>query len=195
MDDFKFVFKGSLYLFARYVLICVLVFMTVPLSGILPNILNPILGFFYLFVLLYFFIFTMWHEGKRDKNRVETGQLKELKSKGFICAAIVAVFLSIFVVSPMFFSPDSESVVLTVLAILKTAFCMPIAYLIPVFFNLDVDIESSYGGNIENLTASTILFLIVMAICIISCGIGYISGYKSIQIIEPVKQKVKNLFK
>ena len=78
--DVVLTFKGALYLFARVVLVCVLAFMSYPLSSMAPSVMRPILAVFYFIMLMYFFVFTMWNEGVRDRNRVDVYKRQVLKN-------------------------------------------------------------------------------------------------------------------
>ena len=131
--DIKLILKGTLYLFARVVLLCVLVFMSIPIASVAPGIFQPIFAVFYFFILLYFFILTMWHEGVRDRNRVEIGLIKENKAKGFISSGILLIFLLIVNYLPMFFDTESENIFVIIISVIKTVFSSSVSYLITLF--------------------------------------------------------------
>lgn len=192
--DIKLILKGTLYLFARVVLLCVLVFMSIPIASVAPGIFQPIFAFFYFFILLYFFILTMWHEGVRDRNRVEIGLIKENKAKGFISSGILLIFLLIVNYLPMFFDTESENIFVIIISVIKTVFSSSVSYLITLFVG-NVDISQTMGGNMERLMISSTVFTVVYIICVIGAGIGYIFGYKNIVVIGDKIEKIKSMFK
>lgn len=181
--EFKSIAKGSWFLFLRFFLVCLLCLMTVPLATFAPDILGPALGFFYGFVLLYFFVFTMWSIGKKDTNLVKTELAKENLAKGFLSAGILAVILFILVLIPSFFSQGNTGTAAVVFNVIKFFLSMSVNYLVVFFFGA----SSPYG--------TVIMFGIVMLICTVSAGIGYIVGYKNIPLIEPTIQKIKKMWK
>lgn len=191
--DLSLILKGSLYLFARVVLVCVLAFMAMPLASMAPDILNPILAIFYFIILLYFFVFTMWYEGVKDRNRVEIGLIKENKFKGFISAGIILFVLLLINYLPMFFSTDSKGVFISVLNVIKIIFSSSVSYEISFFIG-SVDL-SAMGGNWDHLIISSTVFTVIYIICAIGSGIGYIFGYKNIVIIGDKIEKIKKMFK
>ncbi|MBS5737914.1 MAG: hypothetical protein KHW62_07900 [Clostridiales bacterium] len=192
--DIKLILKGTLYLFARVVLLCVLVFMSIPIASVAPGIFQPIFAVFYFFILLYFFILTMWHEGVRDRNRVEIGLIKENKAKGFISSGILLIFLLIVNYLPMFFDTESENIFVIIISVIKTVFSSSVSYLITLFVG-NVDISQTMGGNMERLMISSTVFTVVYIICVIGAGIGYIFGYKNIVVIGDKIEKIKSMFK
>lgn len=181
--EIKSILQSAWFLFLRLILVCILCFMTIPLASFAPAILTPLLGFFYGFVLLYFFIFTMWSVGKKDTNLVKTGLSKENLAKGFLAAGILAVILFILVLIPSFFPQDYTGTVAVVFNFIKFALSLCINYLVIFFF-----------GN-ASLYGTVIVFGIAMIICTASAGIAYIVGYKNIPLIEPLIQKIKKIGK
>ncbi|MBP3301142.1 MAG: hypothetical protein J6M34_06555 [Clostridia bacterium] len=87
----------------RYLMICVFMFMCVPLFSIKPEIMEPLLGTFYFIVLIYYFWFTMKTEGGLDVNRVRIGQVPRFRWKGAVCALFLVVPMMIICVVPLFF--------------------------------------------------------------------------------------------
>lgn len=157
--------------------------MCIPLASFAPAILPPVIGFFYGFVLLYFFIFTMWSIGKKDTNLVKTGLAEENLAKGFISAGILAVILFLFVLIPSFLPQSGDaSTIVVVLNTVKVVLSMCVNFLVMFFFGN----ASPYG--------TVIVFAVTMLICTVSAGIGYIVGYRNIPLIEPIIQKIKKMF-
>ncbi len=191
--NISLILKNSLYLFARVILVCVLAFMAIPLASVSRNIFNPIFAVFYFIVLFYFFVLTTWHEGVRDRNRVEIGLIKENKAKGFISAGIVLLFLLLVNYLPMFFSPDSRGVFVTILSVVKVIFASAVSYATSVFIG-DVDL-SNMGGNAEHLMISSTVFTVIYTVCAVSSGISYIIGYKNIVLFGDKIEKIKSMFK
>lgn len=97
--------KNVWYLFLRYLMITVFVFMCTPLVATNASFVGPILGVLYLFGLVYFFWFTMKVEGEKDVNRVKIGQADRFRWKGAVCALILAVPLIVINLVPLAF-PD-----------------------------------------------------------------------------------------
>ena len=87
----------------RYLMICVFMFMCVPLFSINPSIMEPLLGTFYFIALIYYFWFTMKTEGGLDVNRVRIGQVPRFRWKGAVCALFLVVPMMIICVVPLFF--------------------------------------------------------------------------------------------
>lgn len=87
----------------RYLMICVFMFMCIPIISMNGEVFGPLLGTFYFIALIYYFWFTMKVEGEADVNRVKIGQAVRLRWKGAICALILAVPLMIVSVVPLFF--------------------------------------------------------------------------------------------
>lgn len=181
--EIKSILRSIWFLLLRFILVCVLCFMTIPLASFAPAIMPPILGFFYGGVLLYFYIFTMWSVGKKDTNLVKTGIAKENLAKGFLAAGILAVVLFIFVLIPSFFPPDAAGTAAVIFNLIKFCLTMCVNYLITFFFGP----ASPYG--------TVIVFGIMMVLCTVSAGIAYLVGYKNIPLIEPFLQKIKKMWK
>ncbi len=136
----------------------------------------------------------MWHEGVRDRNRVEIGLIKENKAKGFISSGILLIFLLIVNYLPMFFDTESENIFVIIISVIKTVFSSSVSYLITLFVG-NVDISQTMGGNMERLMISSTVFTVVYIICVIGAGIGYIFGYKNIVVIGDKIEKIKSMFK
>lgn len=193
-NDVKLTLKGTLYLFARVVLICVLAFMSIPVASMAPNIMNPILAVFYFIMMIYFWTLTMWHEGVRDRNRVEIELIRENKAKGFISSGILLLFLLVINYLPMFFSTESKNIFVTVISVIKVVFSSSVSYAVS-FFVGTVDISQTMGGNPERLLISSTVFTVIHLICAICAGIGYMVGYKNIVIFGDKIEKIKKMFK
>lgn len=192
--DVVLTLKGALYLFARVVLVCVLAFMSYPLSSMAPNVMRPILAVFYFIMLMYFFVFTMWNEGVRDRNRVEIGLIKENKAKGFISSGIVLAFLLIVNYLPMFFDIQSKNIFVIVISVIKVVFSSAVSFAVSMFLP-NVDISQTMGGNMSHLWVSSTVFTVIYLLCAIGAGIGYIVGYKNIVFIGDKIEKIKKMFK
>jgi len=87
----------------RYLMICVFMFMCIPIISLNGDVFGPLLGSFYFLALIYYFWFTMKVEGEADVNRVKIGQAARFRWKGAVCALILAVPLMIISVVPLFF--------------------------------------------------------------------------------------------
>lgn len=120
---------------------------------------------------------------KKDTNLVKTELAKENLAKGFLSAGILAVILFILVLIPSFFSQGNTGTAAVVFNVIKFFLSMSVNYLVVFFFGA----SSPYG--------TVIMFGIVMLICTVSAGIGYIVGYKNIPLIEPTIQKIKKMWK
>lgn len=192
--DVVLTLKGALYLFARVVLVCVLAFMSYPLSSMAPDIMRPILAVFYFIMLMYFFIFTMWNEGVRDRNRVEIGLIKENRAKGFISAGIVLALLLIINYLPMFFNTQSQNIFVIIISVIKVVFSAAVSFAVSLFVH-NVDISQTMGGNMDHLLVSSSVYTVIYLLCAVGAGIGYIVGYKNIIIIGDKIEKIKAMFK
>lgn len=166
--------------------------MSIPLVSLAPSILRPALGIFYFFVLLYFFVFTMWYEGGKDINRLNTGLIKKNMGKGFISAAIVAVPLCIIHIVPIFFPPEMKNLFATILGVLKVIFSMSSVFAVQIFIKDEVDITQGVGGNLESAYIAAFVYCGILLICVIGSGIGYIVGFKQIPIFKPWLDKWKD---
>lgn len=192
--DVVLTLKGTLYLFARVVLVCVLAFMSYPLSSMAPEVMRPVLAVFYFIMLIYFFTFTMWNEGVRDRNRVEIGLIKENRAKGFISAGILLAFLLIVNYLPMFFDTQSQNVFVVIISVVKVVFSSAVSFAVS-FFVKDVDISQTMGGNMSHLWVSSTVFTVIYLCCAVAAGIGYIVGYKNIVIFGDKIEKIRKMFK
>lgn len=121
----KETFKSSLYLLLRLLMISLLSFMSIPLWGKSVEILGPILAVFYFIILMYFFVFTMWSVGRKDVIKVNSGNMKINKLKGFIAGGFVLIPTVIFYFLPEFFPKETtNAVVRLILNMLKLFFTM-----------------------------------------------------------------------
>lgn len=87
----------------RYLMICVFMFMCVPLFSINASLIKPLLGVFYFAALIYYFWFTMKTEGGLDVNRVRIGQVPRFRWKGAVCALFLVVPMMIICLVPLTF--------------------------------------------------------------------------------------------
>ncbi|MDF2686026.1 MAG: hypothetical protein K0S55_1207, partial [Clostridia bacterium] len=131
----KYTLKASLYLLARVILVCILSFLSIPMASIAPGIFRPILGIFYFSIMLYFFVFTMWYEGGKDINRINTEMVNKNLGKGFISASILTIPLCIINIVPLFFPSDLKNIFVTIFGVLKIIFSMSNIFTIQIFIN------------------------------------------------------------
>ena len=187
----KNVFKLSLTLFLRTILVCLLSFMaviTLTVIGSSEGYVNPVIsvvfGVFYFIALLYFFIYSAWDEGKKDSNRVAIGQSKEMIYKGFLSAAIVVVpIITIFILTHVF--GDYQNDIMNILNIIKLIFMWAGAYF-TVPFTGGVSTTTIEPGAETDPTTAIIMTSILCGVYVaswIGSGVGYIFGYKKISFI------------
>jgi len=157
--------KLFLYLLARFVLVTVLSLMASPLAFKAPLFMNPVLGVFFLFALIYFFVLTCHFEGGRDRNRVETGLIRENKAKGFLCAGLlVAPLIAVGAVGTF---TVGEGIGLKIARIV---------YSVSSFSTWNLAETFAWDD-----TATVIRFIVyaaVLSLCFISAGVAYRLGYE-----------------
>lgn len=194
----KSVFKLSLSLLLRTVLVCMLSFMAVITLGMIASSngeINPVVavifGIIYLFMLLYFFVYTSWVEGGRDSNLVKIGKANELVGKGFISSAVIVIpIMAIFIVSYVFM--DVQNTVMSVLNILKLIFVWAGIYLtVPFTGGISTTTVDAEGGSDPILALyMTVILCAVYAVAAICSGVGYIFGYKKISFIPQLVNRI-----
>ena len=188
--------KCSLYLLARIILVCMLSFMAIPLSSVAPKILNPILAVLYTGMLIYFFVLTMWHEGGKDANRVETGIMKPMPYKGYLAAFIVTVPLMALSYAMYAIGNEAKNVLLDALRILKLIFSMSTSYAIMLFTSTtENDILTGAQTRASDALAAVIVFCVIYFVASICAGVGYTFGYNKIEVVSKIKEKFTSLFK
>lgn len=194
----KSVFKLSLSLLLRTVLVCMLSFMAVITLGMVGSsngeinpVISVIFGIIYLFMLLYFFVYTSWVEGGKDNNRVKIGQANEMVYKGFLSAAIVVVpVIAVFVITYAFM--NVQNTVMSILNILKLIFVWAGIYLTVPFTGgistTSVDAEGTADPTLA--LYMTLILCVIYIIAAICSGVGYIFGYKKISFIPQLVNKI-----
>lgn len=192
----KNVFKCSLYLLARIILVCMLSFMAIPLSSMAPSVLNPILAVLYTGMLIYFFVLTMWYEGGKDANRAEIGTMKAMPYKGYLSAFIVTVPLMVNSYAMYAISSESGNVIIDALRIIKVIFSFSTSYAITLFTSTsEADILQGAETQQADALAAVIVFCVIHFAASICAGIGYTFGFKKIQVFEPLKKQIAGLIK
>jgi len=182
--------KCSVYLLARVILVTMLSFMAIPLSSSAPEILNPILAVFYTFMIIYFFVLTMWHEGGKDSNRVSTGVMNETLYKGFVSAAIVCIPVILLTVF-MLLVKNADNPVTNALSIIEVIFVVSVYYAVSLVTPVTAaDITEGVVATTADRIPTVIVFCVIYTACIIAAGIGYIVGYKKILIFKPITDKI-----
>lgn len=194
----KSVFKLSLSLLLRAILVCLLSFMAVITLGMIGSSngeINPVVavifGIIYLFMLLYFFVYTAWVEGGKDNNRVNIGQANEMVWKGFVSAAIVVVpLIAVFVITYIFV--DVQNGFMSFLNIIKLIFVWAGIYLtVPFTGGISTTSVNSEGvADPELALYMTVILCAVYIIAAICSGVGYIFGYKKISFIPQIVNKI-----
>ena len=129
--------------------------------------MNPILGVFYLFALMYFFILTCHHEGMSDRNRVETALIRKNKAKGFISAAIVIVPMLLAGAIPVIFMNGIENVFTNVLSIIYAVFSLSV-----------MNLADAFVGDTGSKLIAFGVYAAVYLICFICAGISYVLGFE-----------------
>lgn len=194
----KSTLKLSLNLFLRAVLVCMLSFMAVITLGMIGSsngtvnpVVSVIFGIIYFFMLMYFFVYTAWVEGCKDRNRVAIGQTKEFVCKGFFAAAIVTLpIIGVFVVASVF--EGNQSVVMNIFNLIKLVFCWAGIYF-TVPFTGGVSTTTIEGESTLDFEVKIILTCILCAVyfaAFIGAGIGYIFGYKKISFIPAIINRI-----
>jgi len=177
--------QRSLYLFLRYLMIALLCLMTIILAEAAPMILYPVLGLFYLVAVLYFVIFTSWHEGGKDIALVNAGASKKNLGRGFLAFIPVAVLLVAVAVARIIAVPFGDvsgfSLSQGILPMFDTLLMMPDWYL--------ANLPELFGAN--TVFWRYFIHFALLAVYWVSSGIAYIVGYKRILIIKPWLDKWK----
>ncbi len=191
----KNTFKCSLYLLARVILVCMLSFMAIPLSSVAPDLLEPVLALLYTFMLIYFFVLTMWHEGGKDRNRVEIGAMKPMPYKGYLSAFIVTLPLMAISFSMYAVGSEVKNIFVDILRIVKVVFSFSTSYAINLFTSTsESDILEGVQTQQSDALIAVIVFCVIYFIASVAAGIGYTFGYKKIEVINPLKKQIKDLF-
>ena len=187
--------KCSVYLLARIILVCMLSFMALPLSSMYPPLFNPVLAILYTFMLIYFFVLTMWHEGGKDANRVEIGAMKPMPYKGYLSAFIVTIPLMINSFAMYAIGPEVRNAVVSVLRVIKVIFSFSTSYAITLFTSTtESDILEGAQTQASDALSAVIVFCVIYFVASICAGIGYTFGYKKIEVLNPLKKQITDLF-
>ncbi len=187
--------KCSVYLLARIILVCMLSFMALPLSSMYPPLFNPVLAILYTFMLIYFFVLTMWHEGGKDANRVEIGAMKPMPYKGYLSAFIVTIPLMINSFAMYAIGPEVRNAVVSVLRVVKVIFSFSTSYAITLFTSTtESDILEGAQAQASDALSAVIVFCVIYFVASICAGIGYTFGYKKIEVLNPIKKQITDLF-
>ena len=187
--------KCSVYLLARIILICMLSFMALPLSSMYPPLFNPVLAILYTFMLIYFFVLTMWHEGGKDANRVEIGTMKPMPYKGYLSAFIVTIPLMINSFAMYAIGPEVRNAVVSVLRVVKVIFSFSTSYAITLFTSTtESDILEGAQTQASDALSAVIVFCVIYFAASVCAGIGYTFGYKKIEVLNPLKKQITDLF-
>lgn len=189
-------FLLSFYLLLRVVLVSVLSLMAIPLMSWNEDIMCPILAVFYLFVLFYFFCFTSYTEGFSDRNRIETGIIRENKNKGFLSAGILlAVMFAVGGVLMVLRTTDNYSNFgYVILNIIYMAFAYSTSFSIYFFQKGSYGITDVSGGDIQRLTSGLIVFAVIYIIAFILAGISYRIGNAGKHPVKDAITKIKSAF-
>jgi len=187
--------KCSVYLLARIILVCMLSFMALPLSSMYPPLFNPVLAILYTFMLIYFFVLTMWHEGGKDANRVEIGAMKPMPYKGYLSAFIVTIPLMINSFAMYAIGPEVRNAVVSVLRVVKVIFSFSTSYAITLFTSTtESDILEGAQTQASDALSAVIVFCVIYFAASVCAGIGYTFGYKKIEVLNPLKKQITDLF-
>ncbi len=188
------IFKLTFFYFLRVILVCALSFMAIPLGSFSPKIVWPILAVFYLLIMLYFFSFTSHSEGLTDRNRIETGIIKNIPFKGYISAGVLALIMIVIGIVPFLYGYDSSFVVCRIFLILYYLLSMSTAFAAQVFVGVDVsDINAEM--NMENLIIRFAVFAVILIICTVVSGISYKFGLDNKHPFKPLTDTVSGWFK
>jgi len=170
-------------------------FMALPMSSMAPDILNPILAILYTFMLIYFFVLTMWYEGGKDANRVETGVMKPMPYKGYLSAFIVTIPLMINSYAMYAIGPEVKNIFVSILRIIKVVVSFSTSYAITLFTTTsESDILEGAPTRAGDALTAVIVFCVIYLIASVCAGIGYTFGYKKIEVINPLKKMIMGLF-
>ena len=195
----KSTLKCSLYLLARIVLVCMLSFMSIYLTGISKEVMYPVLAVFYYIMIMYFFVYTMWFEGDKDTNRVTIGLQKYMPYKGFLAAAIAVAPIIILFMIQAFIPSLQGTMFMNVVSIINMIFEMSAFYTVGCvlqIYQADTTKSESFKDvlfNTESITDTQLIAItvsVVLISCVIGAGIGYIVGYKKIHIFKPIADKL-----
>ena len=187
--------KCYVYLLARIILVCMLSFMALPLSSMYPPLFNPVLAILYTFMLIYFFVLTMWHEGGKDANRVEIGAMKPMPYKGYLSAFIVTIPLMINSFAMYAIGPEVRNAVVSVLRVVKVIFSFSTSYAITLFTSTtESDILEGAQTQASDALSAVIVFCVIYFAASVCAGIGYTFGYKKIEVLNPLKKQITDLF-
>ena len=187
--------KCSVYLLARIILVCMLSFMALPLSSMYPPLFIPVLAILYTFMLIYFFVLTMWHEGGKDANRVEIGAMKPMPYKGYLSAFIVTIPLMINSFAMYAIGPEVRNAVVSVLRVVKVIFSFSTSYAITLFTSTtESDILEGAQTQASDALSAVIVFCVIYFAASVCAGIGYTFGYKKIEVLNPLKKQITDLF-
>jgi hypothetical protein len=165
-----------LHLFLRVILVCILSIMASAVAATAPMFLNPLLGALYLFAITYFFAFTCNFEGTRDRNKVETGLIRENKGKGFLCSGVLVSTMIIIGAIPTFFG--TEVLFTKILSVIYYVLSMSVWNLVEIF-------TSGAGNSLVRF----IIYAVVYLICFILGGVGYKLGYENKHPFKPIADK------
>jgi len=193
----KHILRSSSHLLLRVILVCALSFMSITIISISPELMIPFLAIFYFIVMLYFFTFTMWHAGVQDINKVKLNTQKETLYKGFLSALIVVLPLCMFNIIPLFFDLSQSNIFYTIFGIIKVVFSMCCVFAITFITGGNaMTFAENEGEAVQPINAilSTEIYCIMMIIFVIGAGIGYIFGYKRIEIFPPLYKNIKKMF-
>lgn len=186
----------AFHLFLRVILISVLCLMAIPLMSWNESIMCPILAVFYLFVLFYFFCFTSFTEGFSDRNRIETGLIKEHKNKGFISSGMLlgVMFAVGGVLLVLRLTDNYSNVGFVILNVIYMAFAYSTSYSIYLFQMGDYGITDVSGGDVHRLTLGLIVFAVIYLVAFCLAGISYRIGLAGKHPIKKGIEKIKNMF-
>ena len=151
------------------------------------------MGILYFFMMMYFYVFTMWYEGGKDIHRVKAGTVKYFPAKGFVSAGIVGAFASLAYFLPSFLTQGSLSHGIAYLG--KLFFMLPSTFLSwPIVDKTLTDeqfaaLKEALSGTLR--TQISVVFFGMLIAWIVGAGIGYIVGYKQIKIFQPFLDKWK----
>lgn len=188
------ILKLTFFYFLRLILVCALSFMAIPLGSFSQKIFWPILAIFYFLIILYFFSFTSHREGLSDRNRIETGIIKNIPFKGYISSGILTFILIIIGVIPFLYGYSSSSLICKIFLILYYLLSMSTAFAAQVFVGVDVsDINTEM--NMQNLIIRFVVFCAILLICTIVSGISYKFGLDNKHPLRPLTDTVYGWFK
>ena len=165
-----------LHLFLRVILVCILSIMASAVAATAPMFLNPLLGLLYLFAIIYFFTFTCNFEGTRDRNKVETGLIRENKGKGFLCSGVLVSTMIIVGAIPTFWG--TETIFTKIVSVIYYILSMSVWNLVEIF-----------TSGAENSMVRFIIYATVYIICFILAGVGYRLGYENKHPFKPLADK------